>query len=91
MKDAPTTALDDTAKLRLVLYYPDGETQKCILMQETYGTLKNASRDDIQKFITPTLDKIAKPGDILQLETYTTDTLDISECDFEIGYLLMTG
>jgi hypothetical protein len=86
-----TSAITDNARLRLVIYYPDGETQKAIILDETYGTLKNASRYDIQNLITPTMRKVLKPGEYLQLEVNSSETLDISACTFEIGYQMMIG
>lgn len=91
LKDAATTALGDIQELRLVIYHPDQETMKEIILHETYGTLKNASRDDIQKLITPTIESILSPGCWLRLEHKGSETLDISECTFELGYLNMTS
>lgn len=87
---AATTATDDSARIRIVIYYPDGETQKCIILDETYLTLKSASRVDIENLITYTATKILQPGDWLVLECNDATIVDISESVFELGTLMMT-
>lgn len=88
--DAPTTALSDAAIIRIVEYYPDGKKMKRILLEETYGTLKNASRDDIQKFITPNEEAVIPEGNWIFIEAYhATETLDVSACTVELGALRM--
>lgn len=87
---APATVIEDAARIRLVIYHPDQETQKAIILDETVGTLKNASRSDIQNLLTPSMTKILRPGDWLRLEANYSSIVDISASDFELGYLMMT-
>lgn len=90
LKDAATTAMSDDAIIRIVEYYPDQKRMKRILLEETYGTLKNASRDDIQKLITPNEEAVIPEGNWLRFECYhATETLDVSECTIEVGTLRM--
>lgn len=86
---AATTVIEDQARIRLVIYHPDQETQKVIILDETVATLKNASRNDIDNLITPSMTKILRPGDWLRLEANYSSIVDISSSDFEIGYLMM--
>lgn len=89
MKDT-TSEIDDAARIRLIVYEADSETQDVILLDETYGTLKNASRDDVQKIITATMEKNVKPGQYIFLECNHSAIVDVSESTWELGHLLMS-
>jgi len=89
MKDT-TSEIEDAARIRLIVYEPDAETQDVILLDETYGTLKNASRDDIQKIITTTMEKNVRPGQYIFLECNHSSIVDVSGSTWELGHLLMS-
>ncbi|UCD06942.1 MAG: hypothetical protein JSW41_03855 [Candidatus Aenigmatarchaeota archaeon] len=91
MKDT-TSEISDTARIRLVVYRPDGKTMDTVLLEETYGTLSNALRYDIQKLITANKEKIVRPGSwiVLEKSSPSAEIVDISESRFEIGVLRMT-
>lgn len=90
LNDAPTTAMPDATRIRIVEYYPDQKTMKRILLEETYGTLKNATRSDIDTYITPNVEANIPEGNWLRLEALAASaTLDESASTFEIGILRM--
>ncbi len=87
-----TSEISDAARIRIVVYKPNQKTMDAVLLEETYGSLKSASRVDIQLLITANLSYVAKPGYWIRLEKSSpnAEIVDESQSSFELGVVRMT-
>ncbi len=84
--DAVPTAMPDSTEVRLIVRFADNLTFKDTIWIGTYGTIKNATKYDIETLITATRDMNVQPNEYLVLQTrHPTATLDISECSLDLG------
>lgn len=84
--DAVPTAMPDDTEVRIVVWYPDFDTMKRILWKGTYGTIRLATKHDIDTMIHSTVDVDVQPGEIITIDVlHATSTLDESESSYDLG------
>lgn len=84
--DAVPTAMPDDTEVRLIVRFADNLTFKSTIWIGTYGTIRQATKFDIETMITATQDTDVQPNEYLILQTrHITATLDISASSFDLG------